>query len=49
MTLWRNQSGERSGWKLRSSTVETSTLTGRGGRNPSGHNMESGPAILRHR
>lgn len=28
MTLRRNQSGERSWWKLRSSTVETSTLTG---------------------
>ena len=30
MTLWRNRSGERLGWKLRSSTVETSTLTGEG-------------------
>ena len=50
MTVWRNQSGERSWWKLRSSTVETSTLPEEGGAAiPSPPTRESGPAISRYR
>ena len=45
MTLWRGEMGKRLGRKLRSSTVETSTLTEEGGvRHSLSHQL--GKAVL---